>query len=79
MKNVKFDLLNALEAMVPNIRFMHAEGNSDAHLKSSLLGTTLTLPVNDGKVLRGVWQGVYFCEFDGPRIRNVCLTFVNRI
>ena len=77
--HVKFDLLNALEAMVPNIRFMHAEGNSDAHLKSSLLGTTLTLPVNDGKVLRGVWQGVYFCEFDGPRIRNVCLTFVNRI
>ena len=58
---------------------MHAEGNSDAHLKSSLLGTTLTLPVNDGKVLRGVWQGVYFCEVDGPRIRNVCLTFVNRI
>ena len=76
--HVRLDLINALEALVPNIRFLHAEGNSDAHLKSSLLGTTLTLPVNDGKVLRGVWQGIYFCEFDGPRLRNVCLTFVGK-
>ena len=76
--NVRIDLINALEELVPNIRFLHAEGNSDAHLKSSLLGTTLTLPVNNGKLLRGVWQGVYFCEFDGPRVRNVCLTFVGK-
>lgn len=76
--NVRIDLINALEELVPNIRFLHAEGNADAHLKSSLLGTTLTLPVNNGKLLRGVWQGVYFCEFDGPRVRNVCLTFVGK-
>lgn len=73
---VRSDLLRALEAMVPNIEFRHAEGNSDAHLKSSLLGTALTIPVNNGKLLRGVWQGVYFCEFDGPRTRKVTLTFM---
>ena len=74
--NVRVDLLNALEAMVPNIEFKHAEGNSDAHLKSSLLGTSLTIPVIDGKLLHGTWQGVYFCEFDGPRTRKVVLTFM---
>jgi secondary thiamine-phosphate synthase enzyme len=51
--------------------FRHAEGNSDAHLKSSLVGTSATLIVEGGEVVLGTWQGVYFCEFDGPRARTV--------
>lgn len=74
--DVKSDLLRALDAIIPNIKFDHAEGNSDAHLKSSLLGTSLTIPVINGKLLRGTWQGVYFCEFDGPRNRKVNITFI---
>ncbi len=51
--------------------FRHAEGNSDAHLKSSLVGSSVLVPVEDGGLVFGTWQGVYFCEFDGPRTRTV--------
>lgn len=74
--NVKLDLINALDMLVPNINFMHAEGNSDAHLKSSLIGTCLTIPLIHGQLLRGIWQGIYFCEFDGPRERVVNVTYI---
>lgn len=76
--DVKNDLLRALDALVPNIKFQHAEGNSDAHLKSSLLGVSLSIPVVNGKLLKGVWQGVYFCEFDGPRTRKIILNFIGK-
>jgi secondary thiamine-phosphate synthase enzyme len=51
--------------------FRHAEGNSDSHLKSSLIGVSVTIIVENGDLVLGRWQGVYFCEFDGPRTRTV--------
>lgn len=51
--------------------YHHAEGNSDAHIKTSLFGPSLTLIVENGKVQLGTWQGIYFCEWDGPRTRNI--------
>jgi secondary thiamine-phosphate synthase enzyme len=68
------DLAAHLEKLVPeHAGFTHAEGNSDAHVKSTLVGPSLTLIVADGQLVLGTWQGVYFCEFDGPRTRQVHL------
>lgn len=64
------DLIMALDALVPDVRFSHMEGNSDAHLKASLTGAFAVIPVADGEPALGRWQGVYFCEFDGPRTRK---------
>src|SRR5437588_6934145 len=65
--DVPADLTKALRAMVPNVHFRHGEGNSDAHLLSTLIGTSLTWPYRNGKLVLGTWQGVYFIELDGPR------------
>ena len=65
------DLIFALEKTYPDrAEFRHAEGNSAAHLKASAMGSSATIPVRGGKLLLGTWQGVYFCEFDGPRTRR---------
>ena len=65
------DLILALEKTYPDrAEFRHAEGNSAAHLKASTIGSSATIPVRGGKLLIGTWQGVYFCEFDGPRARR---------
>lgn len=69
--DVARDLLAAYEAMVPPIRFAHAEGNSDAHLLATLLGGSLMLPVRSGRLRLGTWQGIFFVELDGPRTRRV--------
>jgi len=69
--DVRGDLVRALEAMVPNVSFRHGEGNSPAHLLSSLLGASQTLFVRGGKLVLGSWQGIYLAEFDGPRRRRV--------
>ena len=70
--DVLLDLANGLERMAPaNVGYRHQEGNSDAHLKSSLMGCSLTVPITDGALRLGTWQGIYFCEFDGPRSRTV--------
>jgi secondary thiamine-phosphate synthase enzyme len=76
--DVKRDLLMALGRIVAdNWPYTHAEGNSPAHVKSSLLGCQLTLPVQGGRLALGRWQGVLFAEFDGPRQgRQVQLTMV---
>ncbi len=68
--DVKIDLLNSLEAMIPRIDFSHAEGNSDAHLKSLLCGKEKTLIVENFALKLGQWDGVMFAEFDGPRQRK---------
>jgi secondary thiamine-phosphate synthase enzyme len=65
------DLLAAYEALVPGLRFAHGEGNSDAHLLATLLGSSLTVPVQSGRLHLGTWQGVYFAELDGPRRRRL--------
>lgn len=69
--DVPADLTRALRAMIPNVRFDHGEGNSDAHLLSMIIGASLTWPYRDGKLVMGTWQGVYFVELDGPRERSV--------
>jgi secondary thiamine-phosphate synthase enzyme len=69
--DVPADLTRALAAMVPNVDFRHGEGNSDAHLLSTIIGTSLSWPYRKGKLVFGTWQGIYFIELDGPRERNV--------
>ena len=70
--DVARDLVTALNQLVPfDNQYRHAEGNSAAHVKSSLVGISETLIVQGGTPLLGTWQGVYFCEFDGPRRRQV--------
>lgn len=73
--DVKHDVLAKLAALVPerDELFRHAEGNSDAHLKATLVGNSATLLVDGGRLVLGRWQGVYFCEFDGPRTRDVLI------
>jgi len=69
--DVTRDLLLALDATYPDRgEFRHGEGNSAAHLKSSCVGVSETIIVRDGSLLLGTWQGIYFCEFDGPRSRR---------
>jgi len=70
-------LLVTLKKLIPlSGDYRHAEGNSDAHLKSSLFGASLTLLIEDGKIVLGTWQAVYFAEFDGPRSRRLHVRIV---
>ena len=74
--DVKSDIINTLEQLVPwTNRYRHFEGNSAAHIKASLMGFTVSVPVEDGRLVLGTWQCIYFCEFDGPRTRKVVVTF----
>ena len=69
------DILHTLEALVPwDNDYRHAEGNAAAHIKSTLVGTSQTLPVRDGGLALGRWQGIYFVDFDGPRERHLQVT-----
>ena len=73
--DVTADLLDGLSRLAPrDAGWLHREGNSDAHLKSALVGASATVPVSDGRMALGTWQAVYFCEFDGPRTRNVLVS-----
>ena len=73
--SVRADLAVALERLVPtSLPFTHLEGNSDAHVKASLMGSSVTIPVQDGRLQLGTWQGVYLAEFDGPRRRHVLVS-----
>ena len=66
------DIQNYLNKLVPSDGpYSHAEGNSDAHIKSSLIGCSKTILITNGSLLLGTWQGIFFCEFDGPRNRKV--------
>jgi len=66
------DLLMKLNQLVPtDDAYTHAEGNSDAHVKSTVVGCSEVIPVSDGHLVLGTWQGIYFCEFDGPRRRRL--------
>ena len=71
--DVPADLTRALKAMVPNLAFHHGEGNSDAHLLSLIIGTSLHWPYRKGSLVLGTWQGIYFVELDGPRERMVTI------
>jgi secondary thiamine-phosphate synthase enzyme len=71
--DVVHDLLLTLSEVLPQRRagYRHSEGNSDAHCKSSLVGCSVQVLVQDGRLCLGTWQAIYFCEFDGPRPRQV--------
>jgi len=71
------DMLMELEKIVPfNDRYAHREGNSAAHIKASLMGSTVQIIVDSGSMSLGTWQGIYFCEFDGPRRRSILVHVV---
>lgn len=75
--DVLYDLKCAFKHISPKLReFLHCEGNSDAHVNSSLVGCSVQIPLIDGELCLGVWQGVYFCEFDGPRTRKVVVSII---
>jgi secondary thiamine-phosphate synthase enzyme len=72
--SVRQDILMTLRKAVPDsLPYAHAEGNSPAHVKSSLVGASIVIPIEEGRLDLGTWQGVFFCEFDGPRRRQVCV------
>jgi len=68
--SVRKDILRQLKNLAPRKgEYSHLEGNSDAHIKSSLIGASQVIPIHDGRLMLGTWQGIFFCEFDGPRDR----------
>ena len=70
--SVRRDIAMALDRLVPDdLPFAHLEGNSDAHVKASLIGASALVPVEGGRLALGTWQGIFFCEFDGPRRRRL--------
>jgi secondary thiamine-phosphate synthase enzyme len=75
--NVQRDLISHLGKLVPrDDEFKHAEGNADAHIKTALIGTDVTIPIRDGELELGEWQGIYLAEFDGPRERHATVTVI---
>ncbi len=69
---VETDILNTINKVIPwDDHFKHMEGNSAAHIKVSLFGPSEIIPLENGSLVLGTWQGIYFCEFDGPRNRHV--------
>jgi len=77
--DVPRDLLHALRALIPQhgMDFRHGEENSDAHLKATLVGSSVTVPFHDGELLLGRWQGIFLCEFDGGRERQVTMNLLS--
>ena len=77
--DVKSDMLRKLEALIPNKEtfYRHGEGNSDSHVKTSLVGSSVTVLIENGSLVLGTWQGVYYCEFDGPRQREMHVKVVS--
>ena len=70
--SVPKDILNELNKIVPwDDHYTHMEGNAAAHIKSTIVGSSVYIPISDGKLALGTWQGIFFCEFDGPRHREV--------
>lgn len=76
---VAADILSALEALVPWERgWRHSEGNAAAHVKATLVGSSVRVAVEGGRLVLGTWQGIFLCEFDGPRSRRVILSVIQR-
>jgi secondary thiamine-phosphate synthase enzyme len=77
--DVRHDMLKKLETLIPKHEtyYQHGEGNSDSHVKTSLVGNSVTVLIEAGRLVLGRWQGVYFCEFDGPRQREMMVKGVS--
>jgi secondary thiamine-phosphate synthase enzyme len=75
--DVPRDIITSLDKLIPlNDRYRHLEGNAAAHIKSSLLGSSQTVFVENGDLVLGTWQSIFFCEFDGPRTRKVYVKLI---
>lgn len=74
------DMVMMLDRMVPwnDPDYRHGEGNSAAHIKASMMGSSVMVTVRDGKLQLGTWQGIFFCEFDGPRTRNIQFSVLSK-
>jgi len=70
------DMLLALDHIVPELAYKHDEGNSRAHVKASMIGSSVNVPVSGKGLCLGTWQGIYLCEFDGPRRRRIVVTII---
>jgi len=79
--DVQHDVLWKLDQLVPREEsgYRHSEGNSDGHIKSSMMGVSTLVPVDAGRLVLGTWQAIYFCEFDGPRSRRLLVKCVNAV
>ena len=75
--DVVTDMLEGLDKMVPKLKYRHYEGNTIAHIKASLMGASINIPIDNGVLCLGQWQGIYFCEFDGPRTRSVYVNIIS--
>jgi secondary thiamine-phosphate synthase enzyme len=74
---VKSDILGVLNKVIPwEANYRHMEGNSPAHIKATLMGASEMIAVENGRLVLGTWQGIFFCEFDGPRTRSVHIHFM---
>jgi len=75
--DVKIDIENTLEKLVPWVsNYRHVEGNAAAHIKSVIVGSSVSVPISKGRLLLGTWQGIFFAEFDGPRTRKVIIKII---
>jgi len=75
--SVQRDIQNALSRLIPHeMNYFHREGNADAHIKSTLVGTSAHVIIDEGKLLLGTWQAIFFCDFDGPRHRRIAIKFI---
>jgi len=75
--SVKADILSQLEKLVPHRGgYSHMEGNADSHIKASMIGHSVNLLIEDGRPVLGTWQGIFFCEFDGPRSRRLFIKII---
>lgn len=71
-QSVRADMLKRFAELVPeNLKYEHLEGNADAHIKTSVVGSSLCIPILGGKLTLGTWQKIFLCEFDGPRVRTI--------
>ncbi len=76
--DVRYDIVKELSQIIPfDDGYRHIEGNSAAHIKTSLVGSSVQVPVSYGKLLLGTWQGIFLCEFDGPRKRQITVQFLS--
>lgn len=74
---VQLDINSKLsDLIIANDNYSHLEGNSDSHIKTAVVGTSLNVIIDNGRLLLGTWQGIYFCEFDGPRNRNLHIKLI---
>jgi secondary thiamine-phosphate synthase enzyme len=75
--SVQRDIQNTLSRIIPHeLNYAHREGNADAHIKSTLVGTSVNVIIDEGKLLLGTWQSIFFCDFDGPRHRRIAIKFI---